>query len=104
MEHIGRCQLDPPTSGITEFRVDTVEIGHTDRRTDSAELTSSFCNFSLRTLQNTKERRKKEQKRRKKERKGRERGLYRGCPRLGLQFACVLLYFQRPDNVVPKGT
>jgi hypothetical protein len=85
MERISRYQLDLPTSGITKFRVEAVEIGHTERRTDIAR--AHFCNSSLRTLQNTKERRKKEQKERNKERKRRERGLYRGCPRLG----CSLL-------------
>lgn len=40
MERIGRYQLDLPTSGITKFRAEAVEIGHTERQTDSAELTS----------------------------------------------------------------
>jgi len=40
MERIGRYQLDLPTSGRTKFRVEAVEIGHTDRRTDIAQLTS----------------------------------------------------------------
>jgi len=68
MEHIGRYQLDRPTSGITRFRVEAVEIGHTDRRTDIAELISVTFR-----CERFKTRRKEKRKDRKKEREKEKR-------------------------------
>ena len=80
--------------------MEAVEIGHTDRRTDIAELISVTFR-----CERFKTRRKEKRKDRKKEREKEKRA--RALSRLsspGLQFDCVRLYFQRPDNVVPKGT